>query len=48
VQVLRDRIVDGCHTIRNTPGIFERVRQSMRRRCKACILAQGGHVEHFL
>ncbi|EZA53585.1 hypothetical protein X777_06941 [Ooceraea biroi] len=34
--------------IKTTPGIFERVRQSMRRRIDACIAARGGHFEHFL
>ncbi|EZA50509.1 hypothetical protein X777_10702 [Ooceraea biroi] len=40
---LRNRIIDGCERIRNTPGIFERVRQSMERRVEACIMAAGGH-----
>lgn len=48
IQVLRDRILEGCEQIRNIPGIFENVRQSMRRRCMACIAAQGGHFEHLL
>jgi hypothetical protein len=45
---LRNRIVAGCETIRNTPGIFERVRQSMRRRAEACIMAAGGHFQQLL
>jgi len=47
-QALRDRIVDGCNTIRDTPGILEHVRQSMVRRCGACIAAHGGHFEHLI
>lgn len=48
LEELRNRIIDGCETIRNTPGIFERVRNSMRRRAEACIEARGGHFQHFL
>ena len=48
LQALRDRIVDGCNTIRGTPGILERVRQSMVRRCRACNGALGGHFEHLI
>lgn len=33
---LRQRVVDGCQQIRNIPGIFERVRQSMIRRAQMC------------
>lgn len=48
VQVLRERIEHSFQIIRNTPGIFERVRQSMIRRCGACIEARGGHFEHLI
>ncbi|KYN32920.1 hypothetical protein ALC56_12736, partial [Trachymyrmex septentrionalis] len=37
---LRNRIVVSCEAIRNTPGIFERVPQSLRRRLDGCIMAQ--------
>lgn len=40
-------IVDVCQTIRSIRGIFERVRQSTRRCCEACILAGTSHWEHF-
>ncbi|KYN14888.1 hypothetical protein ALC57_12900 [Trachymyrmex cornetzi] len=40
---LRNRIVASCEAIRNTPGIFERARQSLRRRLDGCIMVQGGH-----
>ncbi|KYN29267.1 hypothetical protein ALC57_01390, partial [Trachymyrmex cornetzi] len=45
---LRNRIVASCEAIRNTPGIFERVRQSLRRRLDGCIMAQGGHFQQFI
>lgn len=48
LEELRNRITEGCDTIRNTPGIFERVRRSMRRRTEACIEMEGGHFQHFL
>lgn len=31
VKILHDHIVDGCHTIQNTQGIFTRVQQSIMR-----------------
>jgi hypothetical protein len=36
---------DACQTIRNYPGIFERMRWSMMRRVEACIDFQG-HSDH--
>ncbi|KYQ48017.1 hypothetical protein ALC60_12977 [Trachymyrmex zeteki] len=45
---LRNRIVASCKAIRNTPGIFELVRQSLRRRLDGCIMAQGGHFQQFI
>ncbi|EZA46903.1 hypothetical protein X777_01029 [Ooceraea biroi] len=45
---LRNRIIDGYKRIRNTPGIFERVRQSMERRVEACIMTAGGHFQQLL
>ena len=47
VESLRQRIVNGCETIQNTPGIFQRVRQSMLRRAEACVESHGGHFEHL-
>ncbi|CAK9799195.1 hypothetical protein ANTPLA_LOCUS1927 [Anthophora plagiata] len=29
-------------------GIFERVRDSVKRRCQACVEMEGGHVENLL
>lgn len=37
IEELRARILNGIATIQQTPGIFERVRQSMRRRLDVCI-----------
>ena len=48
VEDLRNRIIAGCNLIRNDPGVFERVRQSMRRRLDACMLARGGYFQQFL
>lgn len=45
---LRERINNCCNIIRNTPGIFERVRQNARRRAETCIETNGGHFEHLL
>ena len=48
VEDLRQRIIDCCNSIKQKPGIFERVRQSMRRRLECCIQIQGGHFEQLL
>jgi len=48
IQDLRDRITVGCEKIRCTPGIFERVRESLRRRVTACIQENGEHFQHLL
>jgi hypothetical protein len=48
IVTLRQRVEGGCRTIRNTPGIFERVRQCMARRAQCCVEAHGGHLEHLL
>lgn len=45
---LLQRIIEASHKIRNIPGIFERVRQSMSRRVNACIASNGRHIEHLL
>jgi hypothetical protein len=47
-EALHHRIVDVCQTIRNYPGIFERMRRSMMKRVEACIESHGGHFEHLL
>lgn len=43
INILREQILNAFATIWNTQGIFERVRQSMRRRMEACIAANGAH-----
>lgn len=48
LEDLQNRILQGCDVIRNTPGIFESVRQSMRRRIAACLMARGAHFQHLL
>ena len=48
VEVLLNRIIAACEKIRNTPGIFERRRQSLRRRGKACIDAEGTHFQQVM
>lgn len=40
------RISIAAATISETPNIFENVRQSMWRRCRACIHASGRHFEN--
>jgi hypothetical protein len=47
-EALHHRIVDACQTIRNCPGISERMRRSMMRRAEACVESHGGHFEHLL
>lgn len=48
LEELQQRITHAFNTIRNTPGIFGRVRLSLRRRMMACIAAEGHHFEHFI
>ncbi|XP_074037280.1 histone-lysine N-methyltransferase SETMAR-like [Leptinotarsa decemlineata] len=48
VDDLRNRIIDACRVIRETPGIFERIRGSMRRSLDACVMSEGRHIEHLL
>ncbi|KAJ4445382.1 hypothetical protein ANN_07187 [Periplaneta americana] len=48
LESLRNRIVACSEDICNTPGVWDRVRRSMRHRCEVCIQAGGGHFEHLL
>lgn len=49
VDHLRQRIIDGCHMIRNNSDrIFPEVRHNMIRRIDLCIRFEGGHFEPFL
>ncbi|KAJ4434862.1 hypothetical protein ANN_23433 [Periplaneta americana] len=45
---LAARITVAADAIADMPGIFERTRQSMVRRCTACIQANGRAFEQFL
>jgi hypothetical protein len=47
-EALHRRIMDACQTIRNYPGIFERMRLSMMRRVEAFTESHGGHFENLL
>lgn len=42
------RLVCAAATIKETPGVFDRVRQSMLRRCQACLASDGANFEHLL
>jgi hypothetical protein len=44
----QQRVKNGCELIRNTPGIFERVRQSLIKSAVRCVEARGQHSGHFL
>lgn len=48
VEILRQRVQEGFQQIQQTPGIWERVRQSMMRCLEACVRANGRHFEHFI
>jgi hypothetical protein len=48
VETLRNRNVAGLQTMRNMPGIWDRLRVAIRRRAVACIQARGGHIESLL
>lgn len=48
LEELKERKVTACDEIRNTPGIFQRVRTSSRRRAETCILSRGAHFQQFL
>ncbi|KAJ4435913.1 hypothetical protein ANN_18533 [Periplaneta americana] len=48
LESLRNRIVACSEDIRNTPGVWDPVRRSMRHRCEVCIEAGGRHFEHLL
>lgn len=45
---LLPRIQAACQQIHDTPQVFERVRQSLIRRCRLCVENGGQHVEHLL
>jgi hypothetical protein len=47
-ETLHHCMVDACQTIRNCPGIFERMLWSMMRRVESCIGSHGGYFEHLI
>lgn len=47
-QELWRRVQEACREVRNTPGVFERVRQSLLRRAQACMNEGGRNFEHLL
>ncbi|EFN66880.1 hypothetical protein EAG_06179, partial [Camponotus floridanus] len=48
VETLHNRIVAAFQTLCATPGFWQRVRDSMRRRAVVCIATGDGHIGHFL
>lgn len=38
VEDLQDLIIDGCNVIQATPQIFQRVRNSLRKRVETCVI----------
>lgn len=48
VGEMRQRIERGMRQIRDTPGMLERVRESMLRRLRHCVISNSGHFEHLL
>ncbi|KDR09623.1 hypothetical protein L798_00416, partial [Zootermopsis nevadensis] len=47
-EQLLAKILAASDVVRETPGIFERVRQSFVGRCNACIECGGRHFENLL
>jgi hypothetical protein len=47
-EAFHHRTVDACQTIRNCPGISERMRRSIMRRVEECAEPHGGKFEHLL
>ncbi|GFQ69425.1 transposable element Tcb1 transposase [Trichonephila clavata] len=41
-------IIYAAADIKKNPGVFERVHQSMLRRCNTCFASNGGNFEHIL
>lgn len=45
---LEQRVMAAAAQVRNNVGMLDRVRESLLRRADACVVANGGHIEHFL
>lgn len=48
VAELRARIVAAFERVRTTPGIFQRVQESMLQRCRICMEVNGHHFEQLI
>jgi hypothetical protein len=48
VQDLQQIIQNGSAMILTTPGVFQRVRQSLFRHAKSCVETQSGQFEHLI
>jgi hypothetical protein len=48
LEVLQQRVENVCQESRVKPGIFDRVRTSVRRRAESCVEMHGNHTEHLL
>jgi hypothetical protein len=48
ITELKQRVENACQEIRVKPGIFDRVRTSVRRRVESCVEMHGNHTEHLL
>lgn len=48
VEDLVARVVMAGETVRQNPGVFDRVRADWLARCQKCIEENGGHVEHLM
>jgi hypothetical protein len=45
VETLQNGIVAGFQTIRNMPGIWDRLQMAMRHQAETRIQARGGHMD---
>jgi hypothetical protein len=48
LEVLQQRVENACQEIRATPGIFDRVVTSVRRRAGSCVEMHEKYIEHLL
>jgi hypothetical protein len=48
LEVLQQKVENICQEIGMKPGIFDRVRISVRRRAESCVEMQGNRTEHLL
>ncbi|EZA55214.1 hypothetical protein X777_05218, partial [Ooceraea biroi] len=48
IQTLQDRIFNAYQQVSDQPSIFERMRDSLRRRADTCVRVNWNHIEHLL